>query len=337
MQRKMVSVQARVDRQQATSISRSAEMLRSLARPDVAVMRSTIFSGTSLEPHAVAQAIESSKEAANQVDMSLEMVDIEALDTGKYHAMVIQDPNDKRNIKGFFHFSQAQSVTMRNSDRWNDIGRHAKAIAKLVEAVNRYTQIRCDVSPVLTFNSAELFKTPFVLTCTRYPFELVPSEAGNLGRYLLSGGFLMTDASYHSNRQPGLWALHTMIIQALATQGLHEDREYTFEKLPNSHTLYHCYFDFPSGPPTAGDHIEITRKENSRPYDYLEAVEVEGRVLVIESKKWYCNPWADWWPPDYYGTMRDPKRQLQFGVNLIVFALTQEGSITNRVMDSVRY
>jgi hypothetical protein len=35
--------------------------------------------------------------------------------------------------------------------------------------------------------------------------------------------------------------------------------------------------------------------------------------------------------------MKDPTRQLQFGVNLIVFALTQEGSITNQVMDSVNY
>ena len=28
-------------------------------------------------------------------------------------------------------------------------------------------------------------------------------------------------------------------------------------------------------------------------------------------------------------------RALQFGVNMVVFALTQEGSITHRVMDSV--
>jgi hypothetical protein len=32
----------------------------------------------------------------------------------------------------------------------------------------------------------------------------------------------------------------------------------------------------------------------------------------------------------------DNTRQLQFGVNLIVFALTQEGSITHRLMESVR-
>ena len=32
----------------------------------------------------------------------------------------------------------------------------------------------------------------------------------------------------------------------------------------------------------------------------------------------------------------DPIRTLQFGVNVIVFALTQEGSVTNRLMNEVR-
>ena len=56
-------------------------------------------------------------------------------------------------------------------------------------------------------------------------------------------------------------------------------------------------------------------------------------MVVIESKKWFCSPWADWRPGVYE---RDPTRQLQVGVNLLVFALTQEGSITHRVMDAVK-
>ena len=39
------------------------------------------------------------KDVESRMDMSLEMVDIVALDTGKYHAMVVQDPYDKRSIK----------------------------------------------------------------------------------------------------------------------------------------------------------------------------------------------------------------------------------------------
>jgi hypothetical protein len=33
----------------------------------------------------------------------------------------------------------------------------------------------------------------------------------------------------------------------------------------------------------------------------------------------------------------DPKGPFQFAVNTIVLALTQEGSITHRLMESVRY
>ena len=32
----------------------------------------------------------------------------------------------------------------------------------------------------------------------------------------------------------------------------------------------------------------------------------------------------------------DPTRQFQFGINTIIFALTQEGSITERLMDVVQ-
>ena len=44
------------------------------------------------------------------LDMYLEMVDVDALNTGQYHAMVIQDPNDKRSIVGFFQMFVAFST-----------------------------------------------------------------------------------------------------------------------------------------------------------------------------------------------------------------------------------
>ena len=67
------------------------------------------------------------------------------------------------------------------------------------------------------------------------------------------------------------------------------------------------------------------------PYDYLEGVTIERRLVAIVSVKDLEGAW-DWWP-ERAGI--DNTRQLQFLVNLIVFALTQEGSITNRVMDTV--
>ena len=51
------------------------------------------------------------------------------------------------------------------------------------------------------------------------------------------------------------------------------------------------------------------------------------------------NAWAQWGPNggglDAYEYL-DPTRCFQFGVNTIMYALTREGSITHRVMDSVK-
>ena len=73
------------------------------------------------------------------------------------------------------------------------------------------------------------------------------------------------------------------------------------------------------------------------PAPYLEGIVIDGRTVIIYSMKSMGTVWhrglkvSERRSYDSAGI-----RQLQFGVNLIVFALTQEGSITHRVMDEVR-
>ena len=67
-------------------------VVQTLAKPQASIGRLTTFAATEMEPEVAAQAVESTKETKNVVDMSLEMMDISALDTGQYQAMVIQDP-----------------------------------------------------------------------------------------------------------------------------------------------------------------------------------------------------------------------------------------------------
>ena len=101
LQRRMVSVKARASRQGGASAIPSIQVLGHLARPQVQMGRSVGFATAVLEPQAMAQMIESTRESQHTLDMSLEMVDIDALDTGRYQAMVIQDTEDKRNIRGY--------------------------------------------------------------------------------------------------------------------------------------------------------------------------------------------------------------------------------------------
>ena len=75
--------------------------------------------------------------------------------------------------------------------------------------------------------------------------------------------------------------------------------------------------------------------------EYIEGVTIGGRLLGIVDFKNYVGCWA--WlnpidgPKRFPGGFPDGTKQAHFGVNLIVYVLTQEGSITKRVMDTVSY
>ena len=88
-----------------------------------------------------------------------------------------------------------------------------------------------------------------------------------------------------------------------------------WQKIPKNHPLYESFWNFPDGPPMGG-------APGGNVFD-LEMLELRGRVVVVFSDlniSWY---WGD--------TQADSERErgLQFGVNLIVFALTQPGGIAN--------
>ena len=48
--------------------------------------------------------------AENRIDMALDMLDVNALDTGRYHAVVVQNPNDKQGLKGFIKLARVHSM-----------------------------------------------------------------------------------------------------------------------------------------------------------------------------------------------------------------------------------
>ena len=332
--RKMVAVKARANRQQVTSRLSPVDMLEGLSTPRVSIRRGIETGRDYFEPSALALSIRGTREAANRVDMTLEMIDITALDTGQYQAMVIQDPGDKRSIRGFFHLALVYSKTIEISEprvgfNWD------RAVRALVAAMNRFTQIECDIRGRFSFDDGELLSTPWIFVAARFPFRITQSEAHNLGRYLTHGGFCFTGNSFYDGNRPGSESLRQMHKDALATQHLQYGKDWAFEILPNDHLVYHCYFDFDGPPP--GSSIHWVMREGGGEYSYLEAIFLDGRLVVIYSTKYYVSAWGNWGlgstePGHRY---KDNTRQLQFGINTIIFALAQEGSITNRVMDVV--
>ena len=96
-----------------------------------------------------------SRTAENKIDMGLEMLDVDAMDTGRYRAMVIQDPNDKQALKGFIKLARVVSSSYVAETQTNvvDSGLNNQEIDILRDMLNEWTACRPTlrvVSPLTT-------------------------------------------------------------------------------------------------------------------------------------------------------------------------------------------
>jgi len=120
-------------------------------------------------------------------------------------------------------------------------------------------------------------------------------------------------------------ALRQAVKDALATQGLIYGKDWDFEILPNDHPIYHSYYDFDGAPFGA-----VNIPHHGFGPQPAEGVTIDGRLIVFYTNMDYGCAWNYW-------SNINPTISFQFGVNTIVFALTQEGSITKRIMNNVKY
>ncbi len=332
MRRKPVAVKIKATRRDLSASSHPLKVLDSLVKPKADIFGKVRIVSADLELRLNSMEVIEEKEPEQKIDMSLEMLDIDALNTGKYHAMVIQDPRDKKKIKGYFRLSPVYpSSQWRERAFLSSVSRGSiyngafRAIPNIVRAINRYTGIKAEMGPVIPLDSPELFKVPWAYITSHTFFELSDAEAKNLGRYFLAGGFMLADDDWaNKGVSASDMALRKMFKDALATVGVVYGRDWDFEKIPNDHPVYHCYFDFNDGPPTGH---EWWGGNLTGPYDYLEGIFVDDRLVGIMTNKDYVEIWGN-----FAGLDRQMERSLQMCINIIVFALTQEGSITHQVM-----
>jgi hypothetical protein len=87
-------------------------------------------------------------------------------------------------------------------------------------------------------------------------------------------------------------------------------------KIRNSHKLYSSFFDFPDGPPNTSH--ELNGWGDDIIHDYLQAVEINGRIGLLYSNKDYGCEW-NYDPRNKRFSTVDNTR---FGVNIVVYALT---------------
>lgn len=248
--------------------------------------------------------------------LDLELLRTKDLDTGRYRAVVLVDPDEKRELSGYVDitpvmFQGAQFYPM--------------ALANLVEYLNQHTHLHASIQgKPMELSSPDLFKAPLIYMTGKdnpeMPLSFTDVELENLTRYLERGGFAFIEDI--GQRIPGTsfdQQMRYYLRKALGAKA-------KFFRLPKDHPLYHSYYDFLDGPPLGGETWDYERNVPLKrgPVDYLEGIEINGRLAVLFSDinvSWY------WGSP--YATGRE--RGLQFGVNIVAYALTQPGNLAHKI------
>jgi hypothetical protein len=182
-----------------------------------------------IEPTLTAMSITSTRASEHRIDMALEMLDVNSMDTGRYQAMVIQDATDKQAIKGFVKFAQVMSSRAQGQLRSGGL-----EIDRLRDVINEYTGMKADFLGLVTFDDPQLLEIPIILP-RGTPNE---TEMANLTNYLVTGGFVLGNVVDRYGE--GLEKYGNLI----------RGKDFWTERLPEDHPIFSTFFDLRGGMPS---------------------------------------------------------------------------------------
>ena len=305
--REVQLAQARMDQVQATASFNTRSLIAGVGGSGIRLSGQSTFSTMStmtLEPKLAAAAVTSTRASEHKIDMALEMLDVNNMDTGRYRAIIVQDATDKQAIKGFVKFAQVVSSRALAGNA----GLNVQTIDRLRDVVNEYTGLKAEFLGRVSFDDPRLMEVPIILPYGS-PNE---TEMANLAQYLMSGGFTFSGIYGEALEKYG---------------GLVRGKDFWSERLPEDHPVYTAFFDISGGMPF-GYPSSTGGKSSVRPWNYLRGHYIKGRLASV-------TPGDGGWGWENEISGGDSTRQLQMAVNVIIYALTQEGSITQRLMQMV--
>ena len=201
----------------------------------------------------------------------------------------------------------------------NQRDRFPQALAELAQFVRSSTDLKAKIVwNERAIGSPHIMQSLFLYMTGNEPtLQINNDEKKNLGNYLKQGGLLFAD----DIRQPDGFGSRP---RGAGVAGTPFDRQFKalmkdplvlggqgdrWQKIRKDHPLYSSYFNFVDGPP-------LGAAQGGNVHD-LEMLQIRGRTAVV-----FSDLNISW----YWGNTRASSRQrgLQFGANLIVFALTQK-------------
>ncbi len=338
----------------------SALRLPTASLPDRLVLPVPDFPARHIGPQMRAGALEGTRQGADEIDLSLELMDVQALDTGRHRAMVVVDPKDRRQLKGFLYLSGIHSEALERADAraisersegWSRSIAERRMLQNLADKMSERTGVHTEVLDGIALDDPRLMQVPFLLLTVGGQIAFTQAEAKNLGRYLTSGGFLYADIvsppiALAGGYQYDLPALRDFIRQAFRQVDYAEHKDWSFVRLPSEHPLYHCFYDVYSLPRGFWDIWFWYSDSSPRPElspNFLEGIEVDGRIVGVYSQKNYADLLAGEaerirerdQANNFIGrfvTGADELPVYDLGVNIVVYALTREGSLARQLI-----
>ena len=306
--REVQLAQARMDQVQATASFNTRSLIAGVSGSGIRLSGQSAFRPTNtmtIEPKLTAAAVTSTRTSEHKIDMGLEMLDVNNMDTGRYRAIIVQDATDKQAIKGFVKLATVVSGRALSGQA----GLNTQTLDRLRDVINEYTGLKAEFLGRVTFDDPRLMEVPII-----YPYG-GPNEAemANLAQYLMAGGFTFG-------------GLHGEALEKYG--GLVQGKDFWSERLPEDHPVYTSFFDLGGGMPFGYPPSMGQGKLGVRPWNYLMGYYIKGRLVGITPGD---GGWG--WENEIMGG--SSTRQLQLAVNIIIYALTQEGSITQRLMQMV--
>ena len=342
-------------------VQAAALRIPTAALPDRLVLPVPDFPAQHIGPQMRAGALEGTRQGADEIDLGLELLDVQAMDTGRHRAMVVVDPQDRRKLKGFLYLSGIHSEALERADAsaasersggWSRSISERRMLQNLADKMSERTGVHTEVLDGVALDDPRLMQVPFLLLTVRGEVSFTLAEAKNLGRYLTSGGFLYADivsapVSLAGGYQHDLPALRDFIGQAFQQIDYAEHKDWSFVRLPPEHPLYHCFYDIDSLPRGFWDiwFWNINSGFELSP-NFLEGIEVDGRIVGVYSQKDYADLLAGEAErireSDRAGnrvngrfvTGADELPVYDLGVNMVVYALTREGSLAQQLVDA---
>lgn len=148
--------------------------------------------------------------------------------------------------------------------------------------------------------SRDIFNYPFLFITGHGNISINEAEMENLRRYLETGGFLYVDDDYGLDQY-----IRPHLERIFPDENLIE--------LPADHPIYSNVYNFPDGrPPKVHEH------DNQPPQAF--GLFYEGRMVALYTYE--ANPSDGWAYDEHNNPQKVTDAALQFGVNLLVYALT---------------